>query len=444
MSIIYQNTLTYKISNYLVRSALYLYYDEIIIVGAQNIPRDSGFIFAPNHRNALMDALAILLITPHNKTTSFLGRSDIFKNKKVAAFLRFAKIMPAFRIRDGFENLNRNNAVFDECVDLLQNNHALCIMPEGNQETDKKIRPLVKGIFRIAFSVQQNNKSDQSLQIVPVGLDFGSIEKFGKHLIINIGEPIHVSDYGLSYQENPPKAMNELKEHLSDSLKGLAIHIDSSFHYQTILDTIEYSEYKLLNNRCLTPNSYNLFIARKQLSDELSALAKHDSEKMLRLSEFCLEYKSKLSKYHLQARNIDQKPSIKVIIIRLIGLITLLPIAVIGLILNVFPFFTPVLIRKMLKVKYHGFFSSIQFVLGLLLFPLFYISQSIIICKLLSVSVLLVPFLLVTHLLTGILAFKFYCFTKKSIAEIRYLLLSKKRRKKLSEIQSKIHKLVFD
>jgi hypothetical protein len=317
-------------------------------------------------------------------------------------------------------------------------------MPEGNQETDHKIRPLVKGIFRIAFSVQQNNKSDQSLQIVPVGLDFGSIEKFGKHLIINIGEPIHVSDYGLSYQDNPPKAMNELKQHLSDSLKDLAIHIDSTHHYKTILDIIEYSEYKLLKHKSLTSTSYNLFKARKQLSDELSALAKLDSEKMLRLSEYCLEYKSKLSKYHLQARNIDQKPNFKVQILRLIGLITLLPIAVIGLILNMLAFFTPVLIRKMLKVEYHGFFSSIQFVLGLIIFPLFYIAQSILICKLLSVSILLVPFLLVTHLLTGILAFKFYCFTKKSIAEIRYLLLSKKRRKKLSEMQSKIHKLVFN
>ncbi|MFZ4582874.1 MAG: 1-acyl-sn-glycerol-3-phosphate acyltransferase [Paludibacter sp.] len=434
----------YKITNYLVKCALYLYYDEIIIVGAENIPSNSGFIFAPNHRNALMDALAILLLTPHNKTTSFLARSDIFKKKKVAAFLRFAKIMPAFRIRDGFENLSRNNAVFDECVDLLQNNHTLCIMPEGNQETDHKIRPLVKGIFRIAFSVQQQNKSEQSLQIVPVGLDYGSIEKFGKHLIINVGEPIQVSDYGLSYQDNPPKAINELKDHLSDSLKSIAIHIDSTDHYQTILNAIEYSSYKMLKYNSLALNSCNLFIARKQLSDKLNTLAKLDSEKIVKLSKYCEEYKSKLSKYHLQARNVDQKPNIIVLVIQLLALVAILPLAVIGLIFNMFAFFTPVLIRKMLKVEYHGFFSSIQFVLGLILFPFFYITQSIIICNLLSVTVLLVPFLLITHLLTGVLAFKYYSFIKKIVAEIRYLMLSKKHKKKLSEVQTKIHNLVLN
>lgn len=444
MSEIYNLTLKYKIANYLVKKGFSLFYNEIIIIGKENIPTNGGVIFAPNHRNALMDALAILLITPQTKSTSFLARSDIFKNKKVATFLRFAKIMPAFRIRDGFENLNKNNDVFDECVDLLENNHALCIMPEGNQETDHKIRPLVKGIFRIAFSVQQKNTGSQSLQIVPVGLDYGSIEKFGKHLIINIGKPINVSDYIESYQANPPKALNELKSELSAALKKLTLHIDSPKYYQTILNAIEFCLNKVLTNKLLEPNTLNGFYARIQLGEDLSRSAEVESDKFEKVSNACEEYRNKLAKYHLQARNIDQKPRLKSMIFQILIIIALSPFAILGFVLNIAGFLAPVIIRKALKVEYHGFFSSIQFVIGLFLIPIFYIFQSLIICKLLSISILLVPFLLPLHLLSGIVAYYFYSLTKKCIAEVRYLLLSEKRKKKLNDLQKRIHKLILN
>ena len=38
-------------------------YSEISIVGKENIPTDGAVIFAPNHTNALMDALSVLIIS---------------------------------------------------------------------------------------------------------------------------------------------------------------------------------------------------------------------------------------------------------------------------------------------------------------------------------------------------------------------------------------------
>ena len=96
MTSIYKKTLLYSLAKAYMLFAFRMFYGKIIIRGKENIPNDSGFIIAPNHRNALMDALVAALITPKGKTTSFLARSDLFHNKLIAKLMRFAKIMPAF------------------------------------------------------------------------------------------------------------------------------------------------------------------------------------------------------------------------------------------------------------------------------------------------------------------------------------------------------------
>lgn len=442
MSKIYELSIGYRIVKNIVLKSLYLYYDEIIITGTENIPKEGRMIFAPNHRNALMDALAIALITPTNITTSFLARADIFKNKKAAAFLRFAKIMPAFRMRDGYENLNRNNDVFDECVDLLEQNQALCIMPEGNQELKHTVRPLVKGIFRIAFAVQQKNTSNRPLQIIPVGLDYGDIIKFRKHLIINIGKPIDVSEYSDLYVENQALAINDIKNELSERLKELVLHIDSEQYYDTILQAIDFSYNKILKINSIKINKLSKFQAQKKLADELCELEKLSPEKLYELAIKCDELAKRLDKNGIQSRNLYNRKNGKMLLLRSLGLLATLPLFMLGFVLNILPFGMPVFIRKQLKVEFEGFFSSIQFVLGLFTFPLFYITQSVVISIFLSINMLFIPLLLVIHYLSGIFAYKWFTYIKKTIAETRYSFLPQKDKRQLKELRKGVLKKV--
>ena len=84
-----------------------VFYSEICIINPENVPAKGPVIFAPNHQNALMDALAILLLV--DKQPVFMARADIFKKKTVGKILNFLKIIPVFRIRDGVSNLSNNN-----------------------------------------------------------------------------------------------------------------------------------------------------------------------------------------------------------------------------------------------------------------------------------------------------------------------------------------------
>ena len=91
-----------------------VFYRKVIVLGRENINPDDPVIFAPNHQNALMDALAVLFTNKGQNV--FLARADIFKRKSIAAVLYFLKILPVYRIRDGFSSLKGN----DEIASLSQ------------------------------------------------------------------------------------------------------------------------------------------------------------------------------------------------------------------------------------------------------------------------------------------------------------------------------------
>ena len=67
-----------------------VFYRKVIVLGKENINPEAHNIFAPNHQNALMDALAVLFT--QEGYLVFLARADIFKKKLIASILYFLKI----------------------------------------------------------------------------------------------------------------------------------------------------------------------------------------------------------------------------------------------------------------------------------------------------------------------------------------------------------------
>jgi len=212
-----------------VKTIFFQFYSRVEVHGVENIPKDAPVIFTPNHQNALMDALIVLYSSPGD--TVFLARADLFRKKFMAYLLNSLKILPVFRIRDGVEELGKNQEIFDITVGVLHRNHQLCLMPEGNHGDKRRLRRIGKGVFRIAFSTQEKMGSRPYVKIVPVGLDFSDYEKVYQTLNVVYGEPIEVADYWEGYVENPARATNLLKERFTDEIKKLMIHIDTEAFY---------------------------------------------------------------------------------------------------------------------------------------------------------------------------------------------------------------------
>jgi 1-acyl-sn-glycerol-3-phosphate acyltransferase len=226
-----RNLIYYTLYPY-VRAFFFQYYGKVEFNGLENIPRGEPVIFAPNHQNALMDALIVLFAAPQDMV--FLARADIFNKPFLAFLLNSLKILPVFRQRDGATELGKNEEIFDICVDMLKKRHYLCIMPEGNHGDVRRLRAFGKGIFRIAFTAQAEHGEKPFVKIIPVGIDFGDYVKHHATLYVNFGSPIEISGYWAEYEENNPRAINAVKAQLIDELRPLMIDIRSEEYYEAV------------------------------------------------------------------------------------------------------------------------------------------------------------------------------------------------------------------
>jgi 1-acyl-sn-glycerol-3-phosphate acyltransferase len=429
---IYKLTLSFSLVRRYIVFTFKRYYSEFIVIGKENIPTDSPLIFAPNHINAIMDALAVHAIVPQNLPLVFLARADIFRNQIVAKLLRYAKIMPAFRMRDGIENLGRNNEIFEQCVEILHNNKALGIMPEGNQEVERKLRPIVKGIFRIAFAAQKKNGKQPYVKIIPIGIDYGGITKSNKPIIVNIGKPIEVSEYMESYAINSVVATNEIKDKLRDELSNLTLNLATEKYYECFDKTVNVTNSFVLKELNLNDNTFNRFVARQKIAERLVNMEQNEPTKIDKLSSLCVEYERYLSDFKLSTNVFESEYNNFRLILEGVILSLFLPVLLVGLIMNALPFYIPVIIRKyVLKAQFIGFFSSLQFALGIITFPVFYILQTCLFALFVTTNWWLILIFLFAQYPLGKLGLKIYKKTRKLIGKLNYQRL---RNTKTSEI----------
>lgn len=416
-------SLLYYFLKVYVRMMHYLYYGRLRVRGKDNIPAGEPLIFAPNHQNALMDALAVLFTIP--KQMVFLARSDIFKRGFFTALLTFFKILPIYRIRDGYSALQSNNEIFDKTVEVLRAGRPLVILPEGNHEGSRRLRPLKKGIARIAFQTEEACDFKLGINIIPVGLDYSRYEKSGSELLIQYGLPIKVNDYEESYRENPARAINELIATLKQRISELMIDIHNEEHYETIDILRRCYPYTLLKEKHLKVTPWNRHAAEIETIRLLEAYLAGTPDIALveQLGEAARDYRLALGYNKLQFRNPEEGrwPYWKIIGQGLLFLVCL-PLFLIGFLNNILPVLLPKSVVK--RVKDVQFRSSFKFGLSIITFPVFYGIQVMLFHWLTPLPAIWTLWYFISLPITGLIAVRYRLFFRRHLARLRYRLLN--------------------
>ena len=297
---IQDNNWIYNLLSPVVQYGFRCHYRSFVVRGIENLPTDSPYIIAPCHQQALMEPLAVLCFAP--KPPVFLARADLFNNPTLRRILTFLKIMPVYRIRDGQQQLGRNQEIFDRCRDVLLDGYPLCLMAEGRHNNRHSLLPLVKGMFRIACQTQ-TALGQRPLYIVPVGIDFDEYERPYANLVVNIGRPIAVQPYMDTYRSNEPLALNQMRDALSSSLSPLMLDIRTTQAagfadcYDCILTLCNMQNRALRRRQGLPNNAWNRFIVRQQIARRLDALAESDSEEFARQMEISGRFQAMCSRH---------------------------------------------------------------------------------------------------------------------------------------------------
>ncbi len=210
--------------------ASYLYFRKLRVVGRKNIPVKGPLIYAINHQNALLDALLLSVVTIRNP--HFLTRADVFNNRFIDKFLRGLKMLPIYRIRDGFDSIKRNDATFASANEILQNGGVVGIFPEGSHSLKYKVRPLKKGVARIAFMAEDTANFELGTKIIPVGIQYESHFLPEGRTLISFGEPMEVTRYKDVYLQDKNKGIEQLITDLRERMKSLVVNIEGE-DYET-------------------------------------------------------------------------------------------------------------------------------------------------------------------------------------------------------------------
>jgi 1-acyl-sn-glycerol-3-phosphate acyltransferase len=336
-----------------------VFYRKVIVLGRENIKPNDHVIFAPNHQNALMDALAVLFT--HKGQPIFLARADIFKKKTIASILYFLKILPVYRIRDGFSSVKGNDEIFVKTIDVLKNKNGLVILPEGDHAGFRRLRQLKKGICRVAFQSDEATGFNLKIKIIPVGLEFSNYSRFRQVLTVAYGKPIEVSKFFDLYKVSPERALNELRSRLSDEMKGIMVHIESEEDYEAI-DELR----SMINGRFSDDIRFPKLLRDRILINKVNLLKSSEPSLYKRICSLSMMVKEKAKELNTDYRLLEKKKHpIGWLIAGMVGIILTFPLFIYGNIFNLTFLEIPNL--QIRKIKDPQFHSSIRYGISLAL-----------------------------------------------------------------------------
>jgi 1-acyl-sn-glycerol-3-phosphate acyltransferase len=415
------------------------YYRRFSVIDRQKIPAGSPVIFAANHQNALMDALAVIFAA--RKQIVFMGRADIFKKQWMARLLYFIKILPVFRIRDGFFSVDQNKEVFMEIAGVLKNGMSAALFPEGYHVGEKRLKPLKKGAARLALITKDEIGPDKEVYIVPTGIDYSSYYHAGADLLVIFGDPIPVSTYHELYLADPVRAVNRLTDDLADAIDRVMINIRQDEHYSALHQAINLFAPVELKKRNLPSSLPNEFRIKKELSDKINTNIHAKEKQISSLKKELTAYLNLLKNQNIRDTQIlNPIRNSAYLILKFLLSLLLLPIHLYGMAFNYLPYRLPVHLTR--NIKDPHFISSFRFGIGLLMFFFWYLTLAIISFFIFN-KILTAALFMIAVPLTGIFSFYYYIDFLKMKADYRWLMIRKKKREVYEEVLNRRNAIIF-
>lgn len=207
----------------ITKIALRGYFRKIIVEGKSNIPKNCPVILVANHQNALIDPL--LLATHTSLNPYFLTRASAFKNPIAAKLLSWIRMLPVYRVRDGFSTIQQNQKTFDQTYEVLRRNGTVIVFAEGTHSLIRNLRPLSKGFTRIAFGLKEKYPEKEPV-ILPVAFAYSAHRRTGSRVRITFDQPIPV--------DMPASKSGQLTKAVETALSKLVVSIPDEDYFREL------------------------------------------------------------------------------------------------------------------------------------------------------------------------------------------------------------------
>lgn len=203
----------------LMRLAVWLYFGNVHREGLAHIDNGRPSLIVANHTASFMDAVITAVYV--RRRIWFFTRGDVFRGRLVAWLLRGLGMLPVYRMRDGKDRLQENEASNDAALRILKKGGAVLIFAEGESRVDKMLKPLKKGPFRLA--IRAAALVDPVPVIVPLGINYvRPSNAFGDAWLV-ASEPYEIP---AGDDETATRRATELMRKSAQQLEKLSWHVE--------------------------------------------------------------------------------------------------------------------------------------------------------------------------------------------------------------------------
>jgi len=206
----------YRLLRWISGIAIHWFYRDIRVTNRNAIPDRGPLLIAVNHQNALVDSLMIGWIVQRRVTMT--AKATLTKNPLVALLFRTLHVVPLRRASDEISNADinvpdrsRNSEAFSEILDVLENDGAVLIFPEGKSHNESRLEPLKTGLARLALEARDGRRIS-GVRLLPIGLVFEDKGAPGSVAAVNVGDAVEMDSWsGYDSSDLTTEVANRLK-----------------------------------------------------------------------------------------------------------------------------------------------------------------------------------------------------------------------------------------
>ncbi|MFV1874591.1 lysophospholipid acyltransferase family protein [Nioella sp.] len=367
--------LTDRFLRWFGRLTLDAFYRRIEVVGVERFPMDRPVIVLANHSNSLVDGAVITSFLP--RMPRFLGASTVWDYRPLRPILNAAGVVPLYRRQDGRADRGKLADSFASACKLLEAGGVLAIFPEGISHNNPRVLPLKSGAARIALETETRHGPTR-LTIVPVCLTFEAKYRVRSRALLEIGDPVDlacedVEAFGSESLKGQAAAVKALTGRLHDRLDAMTPGHESWEEARLVARAAE-----MIGNADPDPTGaglYSIAEIRRGIHDGYLWVQQTQPERTEELRRQIAEYDRALRSSGLRDDQIAhgvtaggafatgrKRTALKTVL--------LTPVALLGLALNLLPFFV---LRMLSRRKDLDKRSTWSIFAGFFVFPFFWL-----------------------------------------------------------------------
>ena len=196
------DSLTYEKIRWFGAKLLDLFFNEVEVVGVENVPRDGGGLVVAWHPNGIIDPALILSCLP--REVVFGARDGLFKWPLLGRLMRSIDTVPIYRAEDGGDDNQRkeaNTKSLDALAEAVVNGKFAVLFPEGISHDRSFVQPIRRGAARLYFSACDKSENQEFPSIIPVGLHYNHKRGFRSKVLVVLYPPLDMDGINHSNDE---------------------------------------------------------------------------------------------------------------------------------------------------------------------------------------------------------------------------------------------------